>query len=295
MRLPDHLSPSSLRVPNSRATPRLAALVGLVAVSLFLAGCGDSTTADTTLAADTTPVESVVDTAAPAESTPAETSPPEATPETTPETTPVDTTAPTETAAPASATTLAIGSSDTTPVAASSDSLDGTWEIVDGSEAGYRVPEVLNGQETEGVGRTKAITGSMTVAGTTVTTTEFSFDLTKLASDSERRDAQVQTRIMDTAKFPNATFVLSEPIDVGKVPADKEEVKIPAKGTLTLHGTTKPIDIELTARRNGANVEVLGSYALTFADFGIPDPSFKPFVEVGKTGSIEWLLVFAKK
>ncbi len=174
-------------------------------------------------------------------------------------------------------------------------SLDGTWAIADGAQAGFRVPEILNGQKTEAVGRTTAITGSMTVAGTKVTGTDFVFDLTKLKSDSDRRDAQVQTRIMDTAKYPTATFVLTDPIDFGKVPADKEEITLPAKGNLTVHGQTKPVTLDLKARRNGSNVEVLGTFNMTFADWGIPNPSFKPFVEVGDSGLIEWLLVFAKQ
>jgi polyisoprenoid-binding protein YceI len=174
-------------------------------------------------------------------------------------------------------------------------SLDGTWAIADGSQAGFRVPEILNGQKTEAVGRTPAITGSMTVAGATVTATDFVFDLTQLKSDSDKRDAQVQTRIMDTAKFPTATFVLAEPIDFSKVPADQEQISLPAKGNLTVHGVTKPVTLDLKARRNGSNIEVLGSFTMTFADWSVPNPSFKPFVEVGESGLIEWLLVFAKK
>lgn len=182
-----------------------------------------------------------------------------------------------------------------TETAAADSGIDGSWQVGAGSEAGYRVPEVLNGQTTEGVGRTSGVTGSMTVVGTTVTATEFEFDMTKLTSDSGKRDSQVQGRIMETANFPTATFVLGGPVDFGKIPADKEEVSIPAKGSLTVRGTTLPVELTLNARRNGATIEVLGSYDLKFADFGIPDPSVKPFVEVGQSGFIEWLLVFEKK
>jgi polyisoprenoid-binding protein YceI len=198
----------------------------------------------------------------------------------------------------ATETTAAVAASGDAPAApdapAAGAAVDGEWKIIQGSEAGYRVPEVLQGQKTEGVGRTTVITGSMTIAGTQATAGEFTFDLTKLASDSGKRDEQVQGRIMETGKFPNAVFKLSGPVDFGKVPADKETVKAKAKGELTLHGVTKPVEVDLEARMNGANVEVLGSLPLTFADYGIEDPSFKPFVEVGETGFIEWLLVMAK-
>jgi hypothetical protein len=44
-------------------------------------------------------------------------------------------------------------------------SLDGTWTVASGSQAGYRVKEVLFGQSTEAVGRTTAVTGQLTVTG----------------------------------------------------------------------------------------------------------------------------------
>jgi polyisoprenoid-binding protein YceI len=195
----------------------------------------------------------------------------------------------------AGGSTVAGDVAEATEAAAADSGIDGSWQVGAGSEAGYRVPEVLNGQTTEGVGRTSGVTGSMTVVGTSVTASEFVFDMTKLTSDSGKRDSQVQGRIMETATFPTATFVLGGPVDLGKIPADKEEVSIPAKGSLTVRGTTLPVELTLNARRNGATIEVLGSYDLKFADFGIPDPSVKPFVEVGQSGFIEWLLVFEKK
>jgi polyisoprenoid-binding protein YceI len=205
------------------------------------------------------------------------------------------TTATLETAAPSEA-----ASSDAAPetalTGAVSDSaaIDGVWNVAAGSEAGYRVPEILNGQKTEGVGRTSGVTGSMTLAGSSATAAEFVFDMTKLLSDSGKRDDQVQSRIMRTAEFPTATFKLTSPVDFGAVPAEKEEVTAKASGDLTIHGVTKPVTVDLSARLDGGKVQILGSYEMTFADYEIEDPSFKPFVEVGAKGFIEWLLVLTK-
>jgi polyisoprenoid-binding protein YceI len=257
---------------------RLSATVA-VASALLLGACGSATDSGT----DTT-------VAAPVETTAA------ASPETV--AAPVETTAasPVETTAAAPAETVAAAPTETTAAAAAGAgaTADGEWKITQGSEAGYRVPETLQGQKTEGVGRTTAITGSMTIAGTQATAGEFVFDLTKLQSDSGKRDEKVQGSILNTAEFPNATFKLTGPVDFGKVPADKETVKAKAAGELTLHGVTKPVEVELQARMNGGNVEVLGSLPITFADWNIDNPSIKPFVEVGDTGTIEWLLVMAK-
>ena len=52
--------------------------------------------------------------------------------------------------------------------AASSGSIDGSWAASDQSVLGYRVKEVLFGQSTEAVGRTNAVTGSLSIAGSTV-------------------------------------------------------------------------------------------------------------------------------
>ena len=172
-------------------------------------------------------------------------------------------------------------------------SLDGTWKVASGSTAGYRVKETLFGQSATAVGRTTAVTGEFTLAGTTVPTASFSVDLTQVSSDRSQRDGQFQGRIMDTAQFPTATFELTNPIDLGSVPANGVEITPKATGKLTLHGTTKTVTVDLTAKRTGNNIQVLGSIPITFADYGIDNPSGGP-ASVGDNGTLEFLLVLAK-
>ena len=163
--------------------------------------------------------------------------------------------------------------------------------MTDGSQAGYRVPETLLGQDTEAVGRTTDVTGQLLVSGTTIESATFEVDLTTVASDDNRRDNQFRTRIMDTATHPTATFELSEPIELTAIPADLEEVTVTAAGELTLRGVTNEVTFELTARRNGDTIEVNGAIPVSFADYEIPDASFGP-ATVGDEGEIEFLLVF---
>ncbi len=201
--------------------------------------------------------------------------------------------------APASPTTAAAASKATTTVApkaggGTQTGIDGNWSPTTGTTVGYRVKEVLGGQDTEGVGRTTAVSGSMKIEGTTVNSVELIADLTKLQSDSARRDDQVQGRILETAKFPTATLKLKAPIDLGTVPADKVEISKSATVTLTLHGVAKDIPIELKARRNGANIEVNGAIKIVFADYGITNPSLPPFVTTDPDGLLEFLVVFAR-
>lgn len=186
------------------------------------------------------------------------------------------------------------GSSSTTAAAVgTSEGIEGSWSVSAGSQAGYRVKEVLFGQDAEAVGRTAGVTGTMEISGMTVTTAEVVVDMTAVASDEDRRDGQFHGRIMDTASFPTATFTLSEPIELGSVPADGEVVTHTVTGDLTLRGVTNQVTFELTARRNGATIEANGSIAVDFDDFEIPDASGGP-ASVGRDGELELLLVFTR-
>jgi polyisoprenoid-binding protein YceI len=187
--------------------------------------------------------------------------------------------------------------STTTPAApsgaASSESIDGSWAASDQSLLGYRVKEVLFGQSTEAVGRTNAITGSLSVAGSTVEKGDFTVDMTTVTSDSGNRDRQFQGRIMDTSTFPTATFTLTQPIELGSVPAEGEAVTASATGDLTLHGTTKSVTFDVQAQLKDGTIEVNGTIPIVFADYGIPNPSFGP-ASTEDNGVLEFLLVFTK-
>lgn len=192
-------------------------------------------------------------------------------------------------------TTKAAAATPTTVAGAASAStgIDGTWKPTSASQVGYRAKEVLNGQDTEGVGRTNGVTGSVTIAGTKATAAALTIDVTTLQSDSGNRDRQVQGRILDTSTHPTAKLTLKSPVDFGKIPADKEAITAKASVELTLRGVSKTVDVSLNARRNGANIEVQGTIPVVWADYSIPDPSFGP-ARVEANGLIEFLVVLAK-
>ena len=75
--------------------------------------------------------------------------------------------------------------------AATTADVDGVWDVTSGSQAGYRVQEILFGQSHTAVGRTSSVTGSLTISATTVTAGRFSVDLTKVTSDESLRDGAV--------------------------------------------------------------------------------------------------------
>jgi len=175
----------------------------------------------------------------------------------------------------------------------STGSLDGKWTVAGGSQAGYRVREVLFGQKHEAVGRTDAVTGNLTISGTQITEAGFSADLTKVSSDQARRDRQFQGRIMSTATYPTATFKLTQPVDAASIPGAGESRKLPIKGDLTLRGTTKPVTMNLTGKRSGSKLQISGQLPITFAEWNIPNPSFGP-ISTEDNGVLEVSLVLSK-
>jgi polyisoprenoid-binding protein YceI len=194
-----------------------------------------------------------------------------------------------EVAAPAG--TASAGNAD--DVAATS-GLEGAWSVASGSEAGYRVKEVLFGQSTEAVGRTSQVDGRLVISGTTITAADVVVDMTTVASDEDRRDNQFRGRIMNVATYPTATFTLTEPIQLGSLPADGTQLTVPATGTLTLRGATHTVSIELTAQRSGSTIKTLGSIPVAFADYGIPNPSFGG-ITTDDHGEIEFLVTFSRR
>jgi polyisoprenoid-binding protein YceI len=186
------------------------------------------------------------------------------------------------------ATTVA-GAGDTT----SPGSIEGEWTATTGSTAGYRIKEVLFGQDTEAAGRTSDVTGELVIQGTTVRTAAFSVDLTTVASDESRRDRQFHGRIMNTAQFPTATFQLMQPITLASIPEDGVATTTAATGSFTIHGVTKTVTFDLAAQRSGSTIEINGSIPFALADYEIPEASFGP-ASVQDNGEIEFLLVLTQ-
>lgn len=174
-------------------------------------------------------------------------------------------------------------------------SADGTWTVVAGDDVfvGYRVDELFAGQTISktAAGRTPAVTGTVVIDGATVSEATFTADVTKLKSDEDRRDGAIGTRGLQTETFPEATFTLTEPIDLGSVPTEGEELTVSATGDLTLHGVTKPVTLELTAKWTGSAITVAGSTPIVFADFGMEVIEIPGFVTTEDNGTLELQLV----
>ena len=202
---------------------------------------------------------------------------------------------PTTTAASDPATTaIAPTTSAASSADASGGALDGVWNVdpTDASTTfGYRVQEVLGGVDTTATGRGNEIDGSITIAGTTVTDGSFTVQVASITSDRSQRDGQFTGRIMQTSQFPTATFTITQPVDLGTIPADGEQVTASVTGDLTLHGVTNSVTFDVTAQTDGTTIGVLGEIPIVFADYGIDNPS-TGFVTTEDNGLLEFILVF---
>jgi polyisoprenoid-binding protein YceI len=184
----------------------------------------------------------------------------------------------------------------------STGSLDGTWAVdpsigsfsdFSDSFVGYRVKEQLAGVGANtAVGRTPRVTGSLTLAGTSIMDVQVSADLTALQSDDSRRDGQLSHQGIETSSFPTATFKLTAPIQLAAVPADCITISAIATGALTLHGVTKSVQVTLEAERSGGVVTVTGSTNIVFADYGFQGPSSFAVLSVEDHGVMEFQLQF---
>jgi polyisoprenoid-binding protein YceI len=185
-------------------------------------------------------------------------------------------------------------------VAAGSSQLAGTWRVAGGSEAGYRVREKLAAlpAQSDAVGRTPAVTGTVRVEGSeaalTATDARFEVDLTKLTSDESRRDNRIRTDGLQTNRFPTATFVSTKPIPLPAETASGQATKVSAEGDLTLHGVTKRVTIPLDVRVTGNRGELVGSLQFPMSDFNITPPSIGGFVTVDPDATLEFKLVLEK-
>lgn len=199
---------------------------------------------------------------------------------------------------------VSTASAGTTVKPLASGSVDGKWNVsttigsfsdFTDSFVGYRVKEQLAGiGANTAVGRTPNVQGNLTIAGTKVTGVSISADLTALQSDDSGRDDRLRNQGIETGAFPNATFELSTPIDLGSVPADGVEISVTASGKLTLHGVTKDVQIPLKAKLTGSVIVISGSLPITFADYGIEKPSSFKVLSIDDTGTMELQLFFVQ-
>ncbi|MEZ4552992.1 MAG: YceI family protein [Dehalococcoidia bacterium] len=181
--------------------------------------------------------------------------------------------------------------------ASGSTSLVGTWQVASGGQSfvGYRVQEQLaNVGAATAVGRTSAVTGTLTFDGSAITDVTIEADLTKLQSDRSQRDNALRQQALETNRFPTATFTLTQPIELSGNPEAGDMVEATAVGDLMLHGVTKSISIPLQGQLVNGQIVVVGSLDIVFADYSIAQPRAASVLSVENHGLIELQLILSR-
>lgn len=192
------------------------------------------------------------------------------------------------------ATATASGGSETV---SETEGLAGTWSVSSSGETfvGYRVNEELARVGfTTAVGRTSGVTAAVVLSDTQLESATIEADLTKLASDSNMRDGQLRNQAIETSKFPTATFVVTEAMDLPAGLESGEAVASTLKGELTLHGVTNTVEIPAEAQYVDGNLVVIGSLPIVFEDYDIGQPQGASVLSIEDNGIMEFQLILSR-
>ncbi len=167
------------------------------------------------------------------------------------------------------------------------DVTDGTWTVGAGSSAGYRVDEVLNGADVTVAGTTDQVSGSVVVSGGDLQSARVDVDMASVATDSQRRDSYFRDSVVEVGEFPTATFAVDQAVDLPELTGTP--VTVPVAGSLTVHGVTRQVTVDLSVVRTADGVQASGSIPVTFSDHDVTAPDLG-FVSVEDAGSVEFFL-----
>lgn len=171
---------------------------------------------------------------------------------------------------------------------------DGAWDVTAGSVAGFRIRESALGFGNDVTGRTTAVTGTAVISGDQVTSAAFRIGLTAITVGGKPSPQFAAS--VDASAYPDATITLAGPVRLPAGFGAGRTVTAELPGQLTLRDVTRPVTITLSARRDGAAVEVAGSLPVAPAHWGITLPSGFGFLGgLSSTATAEFLLVLHKR
>jgi polyisoprenoid-binding protein YceI len=153
------------------------------------------------------------------------------------------------------------------------------------SVATFRVNEQLVGKDlpNDAVGTSKGVTGTIALDASgkvNAAASKISVDMNAFTTDSSMRDSYIKRSTLEVAKFPTAEFLptsadgLPSPIPV------TGEASFKLIGPMTIHGVTKTVTWNVTAKRDGKALAGKATTTVTFGDFGMTPPKVGAVVSV---------------
>jgi len=153
------------------------------------------------------------------------------------------------------------------------------WTVTSASKATVKVREQLVSVSlpSDAVLTASGAAGTfeLNADGTFSSDSKITFDLTTLSSDQRDRDNFVKQDTLGVRQFPTATFVPTKVTGLTLPMPASGSFTFTLAGNLTLHGTTKDVTFDVTAKRDGSSLTATATNNPTwkFADFGMRAPS----------------------
>ncbi len=144
------------------------------------------------------------------------------------------------------------------------------------SSAKYVVQETLRGLDTNAVGTTSAISGSIYLTDSGLykdLPSKFTVDLSTLKSDESMRDNFIKQNTLQTSKYPNAVFTIESVEGFPSSYTENEQVQLTLNGMLSVHGVDKPVSWTVLARQAGDTLTATADTDINFTDFGMSPPN----------------------
>jgi hypothetical protein len=166
--------------------------------------------------------------------------------------------------------------------------------VAPGSVAGFRVRASAFGIGNDIVGRTPAVSGSISVIRDWVVSAGLQVSLTGIRVNGKTQPQLA--RSLRTARYPTAVFRLTEVAAMGPGFAAGRTVTRQVHGWLTINGTSCGVVATITARRSGQALEVAGAIPVDFTYWGIQAPPGAGILgSLAGNGTAEFSLVLHRR
>ncbi len=165
------------------------------------------------------------------------------------------------------------------------------------SRVTYRVAETLINEGNRfnvAVGVTNTIRGEVVISRADPRQSRvgvISVDISRLQSDSARRDNAIRGRWLESARFPTAEFT---PTAIEGLPATYEEgkeLRLEITGHLKVRDVTRPTTFVTTLALSGATLSGVATAKILMTDFGFQPPSILGILRAENEVNLEFRFI----
>ncbi len=99
---------------------------------------------------------------------------------------------------------------------------------------------------------------------------EIEIDTASLSTGDEKRDTKWKQDVLESGRYPAIIF---HPVSVMGLKEGDGEQTVKAKGTVTLHGSDHPVELELHLQVSGKQATVTTHFVVPYVEWGLKNPS----------------------